>query len=181
MQNSCINFIVYCYIFQHIYILWDFIIRVCIDFGDFPNNPLSLGFNTLCHKSFFLAFLTFQELRDSKKGKVREHGLEILRQIKWDKMGHQEVNGMHMRPGGVVSLPVHATSTRLRSVPLMSSVFAWFYLSWPKTIYLKVPLGVHERRRQRNTKNIKQRLQEVARGRSEGESVPESPPDISPP
>jgi hypothetical protein len=40
----------------------------------------------------------------------------------------------------------------LRSVPSMSSVFAWFSSSWPKTIYLKAPLGLHERRRQRNTK-----------------------------
>jgi hypothetical protein len=55
---------------------------LCIDLGDFPNNPLSFGFNSLWQKMIFVAFLTFQELRDSKKGKVREHGLEILRQTK---------------------------------------------------------------------------------------------------
>jgi hypothetical protein len=52
---------------------------VCIDFGDFPNNPLSFGFNSLCQKTLFKAFLTFQELWESKKGKIAEHGLEILR------------------------------------------------------------------------------------------------------
>jgi hypothetical protein len=58
----------------------------CIDFGDFSNNPLSFGFNSLWQKTLFLAFLTFQELRGSKKGKVREYGLEFLRQtseMKW--------------------------------------------------------------------------------------------------
>jgi hypothetical protein len=38
MKNSCMNFIVYCYICQHIYKLWDVIIMLCFDFGvfDFP-------------------------------------------------------------------------------------------------------------------------------------------------
>jgi hypothetical protein len=55
---------------------------VCIDFRDFPNNPVSFGFNSLCEKMLFLVFLNFQELRDSKKGKVREHGLGISRKTK---------------------------------------------------------------------------------------------------
>jgi hypothetical protein len=50
---------------------------VCINFGDFPNNPLSFSFNSLCEKMLFLEFLTFQELRDSKKGKVKKHNLEF--------------------------------------------------------------------------------------------------------
>jgi hypothetical protein len=48
--------------------------------------------------------LTFQELRDSKKGKVRENGLEILRRTKWDKVGHQEINEMQTRWGGTPNL-----------------------------------------------------------------------------
>jgi hypothetical protein len=55
---------------------------IYINFGDFSNNPLSSGFNSLCQKMLFLAFLTFQELWDSKKGKDSEHGLEISRQKK---------------------------------------------------------------------------------------------------
>jgi hypothetical protein len=48
----------------------------CIDFGDFPN--ISLFLDLTLFERFFLAFLTFLELRVSKKGKVGEHGLEIL-------------------------------------------------------------------------------------------------------
>jgi hypothetical protein len=44
----------------------DVIIMFCIDFGDFPNNPLSFGFNFFWQKTLFLAFFTFQELWDSK-------------------------------------------------------------------------------------------------------------------
>jgi hypothetical protein len=55
----------------------------CINFGDFPNNPLFfLDLTRFGRKRFFLSFLTFQELRDSEKGKIREHGLEILRQTR---------------------------------------------------------------------------------------------------
>jgi hypothetical protein len=39
-----------------------------------------------------LIFLTFQELLDSKKGKVKENGLEILIRIQQDKVGHQDIN-----------------------------------------------------------------------------------------
>jgi hypothetical protein len=125
-------------------------------------------------------FETYQ-LRDSKKGKVREHDLEISRRTKWDEVGHQEINGMQMRPGGVVSLPDRATSTRLRLEPLMPSVFTWFSLYWPKTNYIKCPMGIPERRRRRNIKNTKKRLLPVARGRLEGEPLLESPPATSPP
>jgi hypothetical protein len=59
MQNSCIKFVVYCCIFQHIYMLWDIIIMFCIDFGIFPNNPLSFGFNFFWQKIPFLAFFYF--------------------------------------------------------------------------------------------------------------------------
>jgi hypothetical protein len=126
-------------------------------------------------------FSTFQELRDSKKGKVREHGLEFFRRTKWDKVGHQEANRPQMRPAGAVSQPGRATSTRLRLEPPMSSVFAWFCSSWPKTNYKKGPMGVPERRQWRNTKNTKQGLLLVAGGRLEGEPMPELPPVTSSP
>jgi hypothetical protein len=50
-----------------------------IDYGDFLNNSISFGFNFVWQKTLFIAFLTFHELQDSEKGKLREHGLEILR------------------------------------------------------------------------------------------------------
>jgi hypothetical protein len=46
--------------------------------GIFQTVP-SLLVLTLFGRKCFLAFLNFEEIRDSKKGKVREHGLEILR------------------------------------------------------------------------------------------------------
>jgi hypothetical protein len=85
--------------------------------GIFQTIPSLLVLTLFVRKHFFLAFLIFQVLRDSKKGKVREHGLEILRRTKWDEVGHQEVNSLQMRPDGMVS---QATSTRLRSVPRLS-------------------------------------------------------------
>jgi hypothetical protein len=41
---------------------------VCIDFGDFPNNSLSFGFNSLCQKTLFLAFFYFLGATGLKKG-----------------------------------------------------------------------------------------------------------------
>jgi hypothetical protein len=152
------NFVVYCCIIQHIYMLWDVIIMFCIHLGYLSNNPFSSGFNSLWQKTLFLAFLTFQELRDSKKGKFREHGLEILRRTSWTKVFHKHVNRLKMRTCGVVSHPGHATCTHLCLEHLMSSFFAWFSLSWPKTNYLKGPLGILKRRWWRNTKNTKQGL-----------------------
>jgi hypothetical protein len=40
---------------------------VCIDFGDFPNNPLSFSFNSLCQKMFFSVF-DFPGATGLKKG-----------------------------------------------------------------------------------------------------------------
>jgi hypothetical protein len=60
---------------------------ICIDFRDFLINPLFLDLAIFDRKCFF-SILTFQELRDSEKGKVKDHGLEILRQTFWAKVGH---------------------------------------------------------------------------------------------
>jgi hypothetical protein len=63
------------------------------DFGDFLNNPPSLGSNSVFQKNiFFLEFWTFRELRDSKKGKVKEHGSEFSRRTLWAKDEDQEPN-----------------------------------------------------------------------------------------
>jgi hypothetical protein len=105
----------------------------------------------------------------------------MLRQMIWDEVGHQEINGLQRRHGGAVRLLDRATSTHLQSERRMPSIFTWFYLYWPKTTYLKGPLGVPERRWRRNMKNTKQRLLRVTEGRSEGESLPGSPPATSPP
>jgi hypothetical protein len=59
----------------------------CIDFRDFPNNPLSFGFNSLCQKTL-ISILDFPGDTRLKKGKIREHDLEILTQKRRDKVGH---------------------------------------------------------------------------------------------
>jgi hypothetical protein len=120
--------------------------------------------------------LTFHELQDSEKGKLREHGLEILRWTKCDKVGHQDVNGLQMRPGGTVSLPGCATQACFRLERPMPSVFAWFSLSWPKSNYKKGPLGVPKGWRCGDQKQINREI-EGCRWRSlEGETLSKSPP-----
>jgi hypothetical protein len=68
--------------------------------GDFLNNPLSSSSNSIWQKHLFLVFLTLQELRDSKKGKVRDHASKIWRRTNWDELGHQEIKDMGNRTGG---------------------------------------------------------------------------------
>jgi hypothetical protein len=43
-------------------------------------------------KMYFLVFWTFRELRDSKKGKVKEHGSEFSRRTLWAKDEDQDPN-----------------------------------------------------------------------------------------
>jgi hypothetical protein len=57
------------------------------DFRDFINNPPSFGSNSIFQKNVFLEFWTFRELRDSKKGKAKEHGSDFLRRTLWSKDG----------------------------------------------------------------------------------------------
>jgi hypothetical protein len=45
IQNSCINFIVYWWIFQHINMLLDVIILFCIDLWGFSIDPPYFGYN----------------------------------------------------------------------------------------------------------------------------------------
>jgi hypothetical protein len=58
-----------------------------IDFGNFPQSPFYFGSNLFWQKNLVLVFLTFRELRDSKKDKVGEHGWKNLRRIQRDKSG----------------------------------------------------------------------------------------------
>jgi hypothetical protein len=89
-------------------------------------------------KHFFLAFLTFQELCDSKRARLESTGWKLPGE-KWENLGHQEVNRLQTRPGGAISQPGHATSTHLRLEPPMSPVYAWFCSSWPKNKCKKGP------------------------------------------
>jgi hypothetical protein len=93
--------------------------------GIFQTIP-SLLILTLCGRKCFFSVLTFQELWESKRGKVKEHGLEISRQTRCAEVGHHHINGIQMIPGGVASLPDCATCTRLRFECPMLSIFMWF-------------------------------------------------------
>jgi hypothetical protein len=80
-------------------------------------------------------FLTFQDLRDTKKGKVKEHGLEISRRTKWDKVGRLVVNELQTRPGGAISPVDRATQALFRLERLMTFLNVCFSLYWPNTYY----------------------------------------------
>ena len=54
------NFVVYCVIFQHICILFTVISMFYIDFGDFPNDPLYLGYNSAEQENPVLCIFDFQ-------------------------------------------------------------------------------------------------------------------------
>jgi hypothetical protein len=55
MWNAYMNFVVYCCIFPHICMLYNIISMFYIDFGDFLNNVLSFGFNSLWQNTFLLS------------------------------------------------------------------------------------------------------------------------------
>jgi hypothetical protein len=79
----------------------------------------------MAKKTSLSLFWTFQELRDSKNGKVKEHDLQISRRIQQDEVGQKEVNMLHLgAPHGLdvamwyrlkwaSELPLHQTSCHL--------------------------------------------------------------------
>jgi hypothetical protein len=48
--------------------LRDVIIMICIDFRDFPNNPLSFGFNSLRQRTLFFSVFDFPGATGLKEG-----------------------------------------------------------------------------------------------------------------
>jgi hypothetical protein len=69
----------------------------------------------------FLVFLTFRELRGSKKGKVKEHGSEFLTQTLSAKDEDQEPNMLQMGSPHAVRFPGQGACSPL--VALMPSIF----------------------------------------------------------
>jgi hypothetical protein len=67
-----------------------------IDSGIFHKVLIYLVFNSGWQKNLMPLFLTFQELRDSKNGKVGEYGSQISRRIQRAEEGHQEVKEVEM-------------------------------------------------------------------------------------
>ena len=67
------------------------------DFGNTSEFSHLFGINPVFQKTSFLVFQTFRELRDSKKGKVREHASEFLRRTQWAQNEGQKPNQLEMR------------------------------------------------------------------------------------
>jgi hypothetical protein len=64
--------------------------------GIFHKILIYLVFKSRWQKNLLLVFWTFQELHDSKKGKVRDHGSQILIHIQQAKVEHQEIKEEEM-------------------------------------------------------------------------------------
>jgi hypothetical protein len=64
------NFVVYCHILPHICILYNVIFIFYIVFGDFLNNPLSSGSNSVWQKTPSVSIFEFSGATGLKKGKV---------------------------------------------------------------------------------------------------------------
>ena len=77
------------------------------DFGDFLNNPPSFGSNPVFQKTSFSVFWTLRELRDTKKGKVKEHGSEFSRRTPWAKAEDQKPNQLRTRGSHAATGPGH--------------------------------------------------------------------------
>jgi hypothetical protein len=62
MQNSCMNFVVYWCILQHIKMLLDVIIMFCIDLWGFSIDPPYFGYNSPRQENLFYVFWCFRNL-----------------------------------------------------------------------------------------------------------------------
>ena len=67
--------------------------------------PYLFGINPVFQKTSFLVFQTFRELRESKKGKVREHASEFSRRTQWAQNEGQKPNQMEMRGPHAAPVP----------------------------------------------------------------------------
>ena len=65
--------------------------------GILHSFPIYLELTLFFQKTSFLVFQTFRELRDSKKGKVKEHGSEFSRRTQWDQIEDQKPNRLEDR------------------------------------------------------------------------------------
>jgi hypothetical protein len=152
VQNSCMNFLVYWYIFQYIYMLWDVIIMFFIDLWRFSINPLILVITLQNRKYLFCVFWWF---RDFPKPKLSEnfYGVNIFTwEPTWDKEAHEWATKAKTSTCSTGPLLGRTTRCRLVLEPSMSSIFAPDQFSWCKKSYINTPQGVPSKRRQKNTK-----------------------------
>ena len=83
-------FVVYCHIFPHICIILVVITDVLNDFGDFLNNPLSSGFNSVWQKTPSVSIFDFSEAtglgieqtQSPRFGIFKTNDMELLKEAK---------------------------------------------------------------------------------------------------
>ena len=78
-------------------------------FGTFLQSPLHWYLISGRQENLLLVFWTLQELRDSEKGKLKEHVSEISRRIQQAEEGDQEPNRLREIGGGVAPYLGRAT------------------------------------------------------------------------
>ena len=91
--------------------------------GILHSFPIYLELTLFFQKTSFLVFQTFRELRDSKKGKVREHGSEFSRRTQWDKIEDQEPDQLGDRGSHAAPVPGRVRSPSFALVAPMPWIF----------------------------------------------------------
>jgi hypothetical protein len=71
-----------------------------------------LVFNSGWQKNLLSVFWTFQELRDSKKGKVGEHGSKNLRRVQRAEVGQQEKKEVDLGAHHAFGIPCHMVQAK---------------------------------------------------------------------
>ena len=104
------NFVVYCHIFPHIFIILVVISIVLNDFGDFLNNPLSSGFNSVWQKRPSVSIFEFSGatglgIEQTQSPRFRNFEMSDMESLK-------EAKGAGKRERGPVVRPPPGSATR---------------------------------------------------------------------
>ena len=98
------NFVVYCHIFPHICIILVLITNVLNDFGDFLNNPLSSGFNSVWQKRPSVSIFEFsgatglgiEQTQSPRFRNFETDDLDLLKEAK--EAGKSKIRGLACPP-----------------------------------------------------------------------------------
>ena len=91
--------------------------------GIFHSFSIYLELTLFFQKTSFLVFQTFRELRDSKKGKAKEHGSEFSRRTQWAENEDQKPNQLGNRWSHAARFPGRVRHLLFPLVAPMPSVF----------------------------------------------------------
>ena len=139
-KNGYINFVVYCHLFPHICIILVVITNVLNAFGDFLNNPLSSGFNSVLQKRPSFSIFDFpgvtglgiEQTQSPGFGNFETDDMELLKEEKG--AGKRERGPVaHPTPLGTPPGVFRPFEARFASIFVPPT---WFDL---KTSYIRVP------------------------------------------